>query len=407
MLTYLGAELRYRPGRTMGALIGVALGVALFIALIAAGNGFREAARQPLAGIGADILISRPDNVGGAAAQTTRGIRQPFGLSPLTIDEADGLRDLPGISDVSGSLLLWEFAANSYQTLLGVDVAQTGVGPTQASDWIVNGRFFQRDETDVIVVDRHFATFFGLQPGQTVEIGERPFTVIGVIDVPGGNQAAAANFYLPLADAQSLAGLADDQINQIYVRVDEAGDVETVVAESETQLGEISAITEQSIVQVMGGVTEVSDRFAGVAALAALLGGLILTGITLSAGINLRTGEIGVMKATGWQARDVVRLFTAEGVLLSLLGAALGIFLGWLAVLILGQIPVDLTVLASTTPDLGAGAKAVAYTLPAHLSWNAVLLAVGTVVAGGGLASLLSARRAARLKPADALRNSG
>jgi len=93
--------------------------------------------------------------------------------------------------------------------------------------------------------------------------------------------------------------------------------------------------------------------------------------------------------------------------LLSLLGAALGIFLGWLAVLILGQIPVDLTVLASTTPDLGAGAEAVAYTLPAHLSWNAVLLAVGTVVAGGGLASLLSARRAARLKPADALRNSG
>ena len=75
MLTYLSAELRYRPERTMGALIGVALGVALFIALIAAGNGFREAARQPLAGIGADILISRPDSTGSAAARTTRGLR--------------------------------------------------------------------------------------------------------------------------------------------------------------------------------------------------------------------------------------------------------------------------------------------------------------------------------------------
>jgi putative ABC transport system permease protein len=404
MLTYLGSELRYRPGRTMGALIGVALGVALFVALIAAGNGFREAARQPLAGIGADILISRANNAGGAALQTTRGIRQPFGFSPLTIDDADGLRDLPGISGVSGSLLLWDFAANSYQTLLGVDVAQTGVGPAQASDWIVNGRFFQPDETDVIVVDRHYAAFFSLEPGESVEIGERPFTVTGVIEVTGGNQAAAANFYLPLADAQSLAGLADDQINQIYVRVEEAGDVETIVAESETRLGEISAMTEQSIVQVMGGVAQVSDRFAGVAALTALLGGLVLTGITLSAGINLRTGEIGVMKATGWQARDVVRLFTAEGVLLSLLGAALGIVLGWLAVLILGQIPVDLTVLASTMPDLGTGAAAVSYTLPAHLSWSAALLAVGTAVAGGGLASLFSARRAARLKPADALR---
>ncbi len=239
-----------------------------------------------------------------------------------------------------------------------------------------------------------------------MEIGERPFTVIGIIEVPGGNQAATANFYLPLTDAQSLAGLASDQINQIYIRVEEASDVEAVFAESETRLGDISALTEQSIVQVMGGVAQVSDRFAGVAALVALLGGLILTGITLSAGINLRAGEIGVMKATGWQARDVVRLFTAEGVLLSLLGAGLGIFLGWLAVLIIGQIPVDLTVLAGTTPDLGAVAEATAYTLPAHLSWNAILLAVGTAVAGGGLASLLSARRTARLKPADALRNS-
>jgi putative ABC transport system permease protein len=406
MLTYLSAELRHRPGRTMGALIGVALGVALFIALIAAGNGFHEAAGQPLAGIGADILISRPDRAGSAAAQTTRGLRQPFGLSLLTIDEANELHDVTGVGRVSSGLLLWDFGANSYQTLLGVDVAQTGVGPTQASDWIVDGHFFQPGETDVIVIDRHYAAFFSLGPGQTVEIGERPFTVIGVIEVPGGNQAAAANFYLPLADAQSLAGLADNQINQIYVRVEEASDVETVVAESETRLGDISALTEQSIVQVMGGVTQVSDRFAGVAALVALLGGLILTGITLSAGINLRAGEIGVMKATGWRARDVVRLFTAEGLLLSLLGAALGIFLGWLAVLILGQIPVDLTVLASTTPDLGIGAEAVSYTLPAHLSWNVVLLAVGTAVAGGGLASLLSARRAARLKPADALRNS-
>lgn len=405
MFTYLAAEIQHRLGRALGSLVGVALGVALFIALIAAGNGFREAARRPLADIGADILISRPDKAGGAAAQTTRGIRQPFGLAPFSLAEAEGLRDLPGVGGVSGGLLLWDFGANSYQTVLGVDMAQTGTGPAQAADWIVNGRFFTQNESDVIVVDRHYAAFFSLKPGEMVEVGGRPFTVIGVIEVPGGNQAAAANFYLPLADAQSLAGLTGDQINQIYVRVTEASDVETVVAASEAQLGDISAMTEQSIVQVMGGVAQVSDRFAGVAALAALLGGLILTGITLSAGINLRAGEIGVMKATGWQARDVVRLFMAEGILLSLLGAALGILLGWLAVLILGQIPVDLTTLAGTTPDLGADVGAVAYTLPAYLSWNVVLLAMGTAVIGGGLASLLSARRAARLKPADALRD--
>jgi ABC-type antimicrobial peptide transport system permease subunit len=412
MSSYLLAEIQHRFGRTLGSLLGVALGVALFIALTAAGNGFREAARQPLAGIGADILISRPDNGGSIAGQTMRGLRQPFGLASLTLVEADALHDVSGVSDVSGGLLLWDFGANSYQTLLGVDTtASTGaavVGPAQAEKWVVNGRFFQPGETGVIVVDRHYAAFFGLEPGERVEIGERPFTVIGVIEVPGGNQAAAANFYLPLADAQALAGLASDQINQIYVRVAEAGNVEAVVAESEARLGDISVLTEQSIVQVMGGVAQVSDRFAGVAALAALLGGLILTGITLSTGINLRANEIGVMKATGWQARDVMRLFTAEGVLVSLLGAALGIVLGWLAILILGQIPVDLSTLVSsagTTPGLGAMTETAAYTLPARLSWELVMLAVVTAVFGGGLAALLAAHRAARLKPAEALRN--
>ena len=412
MANYLLAELQHRFGRALGNLIGVSLGVALFIALAAAGNGFREAARQPLAGIGADILISRPDNAGGAAGQTTRGVRQPFGLVPLTMAEADALRDVSGVSDVSGGLLLWDFGANSYQTLLGVAAAaepvEAAVGPAQAEEWIVNGRFFQPGETDVIVVDRHYAAFFGLGPGETVEIGARPFTVIGVIEVPGGNQAAAANFYLPLADAQALAGLAGDQVNQIYVRVAEASDVEAVVVESEKRLGDISAMTEQSIVQVMGGVAQVSDRFAGIAALAALLGGLLLTSITLSTGIQLRAGEIGVMKATGWQARDVMRLFTVEGILVSLLGAALGIGLGWLAVLILGRIPVDLTALgppAGTIPELGTVTETAAYTLPARLSWESVLWAVGTAVAGGGLASHYAARRAARLKPADTLRS--
>lgn len=407
MFNYLLANSQHRLGRTVGSLSGVALGVGLFIALMAAGNGFREAARQPLANIGADILISRPDNAGEAALQTTRGVRQPFGLSGFTLDEADRLRDLPGVGGVSGSLLLWDFAADSYQTVLGVDTStssEQAVGPTQAKEWLVNGRFFQPQETGVVVVDRHYAAFFGLQPEGMVEIGERPFTVIGIVDVSGSNQAAAANFYLPLADAQALSGLADDQINQIYVRVDEASDVESVVAASEAQLGDISAMTEQSIVQVMGSIAQISDRFAWVAALAALLGGLMLTAITLSAGINLRAGEIGVMKAVGWQARDVIRLFTVEGVALSFLGALIGILLGWLAILILGQIPIDLTALTNATPNLGVTITTEPYTLPAYLSWNVVLLALGTAVVGGGFASLFSARRAARLKPADALR---
>ncbi len=405
MLTYITAEIRHRPGRSLGTLLGAALGVALFIALTAAGNGFREAARQPLAGIEADILLSRPVGKAQAAPQTMRGVRQPFGLAPLNLAELDSVGAIPGVSAVSGGLLLWDFGSNSYQTLLGVDTSASGVGPAKAYEWIVAGRFFEPDERGVIVVDRHYAAFFGLQPGGSVEIGDSVFSVVGIIEVPGGNQAAAANFYIPLADAQTLAKVPADQINQLYLRVDEATDVEAVVAESERRLGAISAMTAQSIVQVMGGVARVSERFAGVAAAAALAGGLILTGLALGAGVNLRGREIGVMKAIGWRAREVGRVFVVEGMIFSFMAALVGVLLGWLVVLALSQIPVDLSHLtASTMPDFGSGPEADVYTLPARLSLNAVWVALTVSVSGGGLVSLLASRRVARIKPADALR---
>ena len=406
MIPYLLAEFRHRCGRVLGSLTGVALGVALYIALTAAGNGFREAARAPLAGIGADILISRPATQAGAGSQTTRGVRQPFGLATLTLAEANSLNDIEGVSAASGGLLLWDFGAASYQTILGVDLSADGVGPAQVADWVVAGRFFEADERDAALVDRHYAAFFGFKPGDIITLNEREFNLVGVVEVPGGNQAASANFYLPLTGAQSLANLPTDEINQIYLRVDEATQVETVVAESEAHLGEISALTEQSIVQVMGGIAQVSDRFSGVAALVALLGGLILTGVTLNAGIRIREREIGVMKAVGWQARDVMKLCVVEGIVLSVVGALLGILLGWLSTLVLGHVSIDTTLLAGTTPDFGTGPETPIATLPAFLSLQAVLIASFAAILGGGLASWLSARRVAHLKPADALRGS-
>ena len=123
MSVYLLAELRQRWGRALGTLVGVALGVALYVGLTAVAAGFAEAARQPLAGIDADILLSRPAGDGLPAGQTTRGVRQPFGLAPLTLDEAADLGAIDGVGGVSGGLLLWDFGANSYQTLLGIDLA--------------------------------------------------------------------------------------------------------------------------------------------------------------------------------------------------------------------------------------------------------------------------------------------
>ena len=408
MLSYLLAEGRFRLSRTIGSVIGIALGVALFTGLVSAADSFANAARRPLEDVGADIVVSRPEVAGEASSQTTRGIRQPFGLAPISGEELDELRQLVAVDDLSGGLLLWDFSGSSYQTLLGValeaDQAQD-VGPSALAGSVSKGRFFTKGDTGVVVVDQHYAAFFGLQPGQVVEIGEHEFEVIGIVSVEGAKQTAGANFYVPLSDAQSLAGLEPDEVNQVYLRVGEATDVEAVVSEVEAAIGSVSATTEQSIVSVVGGITKISDRFAKVAAVAGLLAGLLLSAVTLTAGVNLRTREVGVMKATGWRARDVVRLLTAEGLVLSFVGALLGVILGWLAVLALAQIPIDLPSVAGSVPDLAESAPSEPFSIGAALSWSAAMVAMTAAILVGGLVSLVSARRISRLKPASALRS--
>ncbi|MBW1804501.1 MAG: FtsX-like permease family protein, partial [Deltaproteobacteria bacterium] len=114
---------------------------------------------------------------------------------------------------------------------------------------------------------------------------------------------------------------------------------------------------------------------------------------------------IGVMKAIGWRAQEVGRMFVVEGMLFSFMAALIGILLGWLVVLMLSQIPVDISYLTENTmPDFGSGPDTVVYTLPARLSLNAVWVALLSSSVGGGLASFLTSRRAAQIKPADALR---
>jgi putative ABC transport system permease protein len=405
---YLLSEMRRRLGRTVSTALGVALGVALFIALTTASAGFQEAARRPLAGVGADILLTRPTvgNETTAAAQTTRGVRPPFGVSTLHLDDATQVRRINGVDAVASALLLWDFGATNYQTVLGVDVNQAAIGPARAREWVTAGRFLQPGDTRMAVVDKHYAAFFSLKPGAEVKIGGEPFQVVGIVEAQEGSQAAAANFYIPLADAQALAHLNTDAVNQIYVRVAQASAVDDVVQQSRAALGEVSATTEQSIVQVMGGIALVSERFAGVAALVALLGGLVLTGLALSASVAERRREIGVMKAVGWTAVEVRRYFVIEGSVLSVCGALVGVMLGWLAILALGLIPIDLSALNLNTP-LGLAAapvSAATLTLPAQMTPAPIALALGVATIGGALASWLVARRAARLKPAEALR---
>jgi putative ABC transport system permease protein len=423
MVMYIVSQFRWRPWRSLAVVGAVTVGAVLFVALSALGSGFREAARAPLAGVAADVIITQPVAPADAAQakQKARGARLPFGMAPLTGSEVETIRHTEGVAAVAGALQVWDFGGTSYVTVLGIDTehatqglrtAQAGaprvVGPEASlASGLLSGRTFRPGDRGVAVADLHYARFFDLQPGAKVTVDGVAFDLIGIVELRNGSQAAAANLYVPLADAQGLVGLASDQVDQVYVQVANAGQVDTVVARLTKELGNLSVMTEDSLLQVMGGIGQVSARFSLIAALVGLLGGLLLAWAALGGLVAERRVEIGVMKAVGWQSRHVEQVFLLEAFLLSVAGGIAGFLLGSAVASLLGQMPLpDAATPAGQTIQSMAMLQAAprSLTLPARVDAITLVLAILASVAGGTVAGWASARRAAGAKPAQSLR---
>ncbi len=135
-------------------------------------------------------------------------------------------------------------------------------------------------------------------------------------------------------------------------------------------------------------ITGVRDSILGpiataaiaVPAIALLIGGIVVMNIMLVS-VTERTKEIGIRKSMGARKADILKQFLVEAATLAVIGGSIGIFIAWVAGLILTKI-----------------------FFPANLSLLAVIVAVGVSGSIGIIAGLLPAWRAANLDPIEALR---
>ncbi len=386
---------------------GVAIGTALFVALTAMGAGYQEAARAPLADVAADLVLSRQDADGTASVpQSNRGIRVPDGTATFDAAELTRISTTPGVVDVSGAVQLWDFGPRQTIVVTGVDVADTGLGPGRTlRENLTQGQAFTLDQRGVAVLDRHFAAFYDLRVGSSVQVGGERFQVVGVVEVADSSQAAAANIYLPLNDAQRLAGLTADQVNEVHIRLADAGRADDVVADLTSQLGPVRALTEDDVVQIFGAVGEISSRFATIAALVALVAGGLLAWLALRGMVGERAAEIGLLRAVGWRRRDVVRSFVSESFLLSVMGAMAGLLLGIVMAKLLTNLPLPAVDLSGSAghPTLPGSEDTTERRLSASVSVSSALIAAVGAIVIGTLAGVQASARMATIRPAQTL----
>ena len=107
-----------------------------------------------------------------------------------------------------------------------------------------------------------------------------------------------------------------------------------------------------------------------------------------------RVREIGTMLALGLRPRQIVGLFMREAVILSAVGTLIGCGFGWSIVKALGKQGLPMKLAGSTYTPI----------LRPSLSISVMVVTFAAITVGAIISAAYPAFRAARMTPADALR---
>ena len=406
---YVLKELRHHHHRTLVNVLGIAVGIALFVSINAVSTAYKEAVSLPFKNLSADLVVQRPERRTMGSQQTPesmRGIRLPFSNQMMPPEDLQKLASIKGVGAVASSLLLWEFDQGGFRTIMGVDLSQPDLGPVKVKKWLEAGRFPQGEGE--VVIEEHYAKFHHTKLGDKMKIGDRDFTVVGLLAIKEGSQIASANIYLPLADARSLLGEAFKGVNVVYLRLKTPSLLRQVKTEIAKRLSGVSVTSSDSFLELMGGVSKILDQFSLLISIIALGGAISLIIKTMLANLIARSSEIGILKAVGWTERDVQKQLVCEALLQSFAGGILGLIMGYGVSYVLGfaSIPVSTPWEINLLPALARNAQtaASAVRLPVSLSLGLTTSALALSLLAGALASYFMGRRTSRMKPVDILR---
>jgi ABC-type antimicrobial peptide transport system permease subunit len=478
--TYLRRELAGRKRQTIIVAAGLAIAIALVIIVNSLAAGVRDAqalALESVYGVGTDLTVTGaaavPGEGGGprfdfqsGEGQTTDGTTT-LSRSRLMADRLRGTLDagsvdtvsaIDGVAAAAGALSLTNttfsgelptrdqaqtdpgaqqgippqggsdgaggssFDLESF-TVLGLDPGETAVGPLSAVE-LTEGRALTEDDRgqNVALVDSTYASTNSLAVGGTIDVGGTTMQIVGIVASSSATADTAANVYVPLDVAQSIAGVGD-VVSTVYVQASSSSAITDVQAALQSALPDATVSSQAELAaNVSGSLSSASSLISNLGtwlSVIVLAVAVLLAVLFTISGVSRRTREFGTLKALGWSNGRVVGQVAGESMAQGVLGGALGLVIGLVGIwaINLASPTIAATPAAVTGPG-GAGgtggfggareftqSAASDIVLHAPLTLWVVVAAVGLAIAGGLIAGAFGGWRAARLSPAEALRS--
>ncbi len=301
------------------------------------------------------------------------------------------------------------FAQTTSVRLNGVDPEREKATCPELPKRVIEGNADNLVERGKILIPELIAKGLSVKTGDAVvlvatnkdgSVNGINFVVQGVLEGvsgPGGRDG-----YLHIDDARALLRMDENEVSEIAVRLKSPETLDALLKDLQGTLGELRNQQGKPAFEMHGW--DKLSPFANIAKMIDLMTlfiKIMLVSIVLISVMNVmimavyeRIREIGTIAAMGTQPGSILQLFVIEGLLLGILGAAIGVLLSVIVVLVLQQVQI--------TFDFGRQSGLVLYPV---IAFKDVVFASLMVIFGAVLASLQPAWKASRMDPIEALRH--
>ena len=372
--------------------LGIAIGVVCVIFLTGLGQGLQTFIISQFTQFGSNIISISPGK--------TETMGMPLGIfgtvKPLTFEDAEALERLPVIdvavpvSGGSGEIEYGERMRRSMVVGTGADYDVIVDAKDMLGEYLPHDNPKSPRSLAVLGPKMRDELFGDANPlGELVRVNSERFRVIGVLPPKGDFLGIDLDdaIYIPMAKFQSMFNVNNFQEIDVvhyerYATEEAVASIKRLIIDRHGS-EDVTIHTQANMLETLEDIMKwLKFTVAAFGGISLLVGGVgIFTIMTVA--VNERTSEIGVLRAVGASRKKIRDVFLLESIFLAILGALLGLSIGFATVY----------VALIFYPDM-----------PIAIAWDYIVYAVFISLAIGLIAGFLPARSAAQLDPVEALR---
>ena len=340
-------SLRKNRGRTFLSALGIAIGVSSIVLILSLTGGINRLISTTSDKSNANLILVRPNNGKDVAENIISELTSSnqYSKSGLTLEDVETIRAVDGVASASPLAISTANLKVGDRTTQSVNILATSTNFAKTAGLTLkNGQFLETSLQDnVAVVGYKTAmSIFGTTDAitKTFTYNNQHFMIVGVLEeindpINYNNIDLDNSIIININYASTFE--SSIQIQQINIRT-ENSDAVAAVSEKiteelrKTKNGDdsFSVISGNQNLQPTGSLLSIiSAMLTIIASISLIVGGVGIMNIMLVS-VSERTREIGIRKAVGASAGNILLQFLFESIILSILGGILGFALGYI-----------------------------------------------------------------------------